>query len=255
MRETRLLGGSTNNRIELNLFTNSTNSAPSVELIQDTYDSFVTCFGPINNVTVWYNPYPNTKDSAEYKQNLEDSFDRVIETTSLSDGYIRSIERSESEFMFMLEHDWNFLQIDHSLDEICEQMNELKLAHLRFNKRPNRAVGADSVNFKQVNGSLFPVCLTPFPSNNPHIIHRERYLESAFKMLRRMSGSKGVEERLNNKGIKAAIYGPIEQPNKVIHTNGRDALYNQCPVCGTEKPVESKFCSPKCRSKSFTMTS
>jgi len=34
-------------------------------------------------------------------------------------------------------------------------------------------------------------------------------------------GSKGIEEFLNNKGIIAGIYGELNHPRTITHTNGR----------------------------------
>jgi len=247
MKGTTFHGGSTSNKIELNIFTNATVDAPSTDIIERTYHSFLSTFGPVSKVTVWLDSKPNIENAKEYKKNLEEIFDNVNETYSLSDGYIRSIRASNSEFMFMLEHDWEFLQIDHTLDEICKQMNEHALTHLRFNKRDNIPSVGDSEGLMQVDGFLFPFCLTSWTSNNPHIIHRNRYLSSAFKHIRIDKGSKGIEEKLRNKHIHSAIYGPIGHPATIFHLNGRHEKYNQCPVCGAEKQANVTFCSLKCR--------
>jgi len=163
MKTTMYHGGNTN-RIELNIFTNSTSYAPSLDLIQSTYESFTNQFGFITPVKIWYNPFPNVKDSKIYKKNLESMFDNVTETSSLSDGYIRSIQESNSEFLFMLEHDWDFLDIESSLEDICKQMNEYALVHLRFNKRSNLPVAGDAFGLTQINGTFFPFCRTGFVS-------------------------------------------------------------------------------------------
>ena len=203
--------------ISLHIFTNSTVNAPSTKHIDETYQSFLDVFGEIH-VTVWCDPNPNVEKSQKYIKNLK--FGTINVTKSLSDGYIRAIKENNDEFMFMLEHDWTFLEITNSLDDLCKQMNEGKLTHLRFNKRRNDPVKCDTW-IKQKDGSFFSYCLTPCVSNNPHIIHRQRYIDTALPHIRLKSGSKGIENQLYNKGVNSAIYGPIGLPKTVHHLHGR----------------------------------
>jgi hypothetical protein len=246
MNEPTNHGGDTNSRVELNIFTNSTTyNSPSTDMIEKAYDSFSSQFGPVEKVTVWLDPSPNVGAATQYKQNLKEKFNNVRITSSLSDGYIRSIQESQSEFMFMLEHDWTFLEIDHNFEQICNQMNEIGLTHLRFNKRYNLPVIIEKDGLIQVNGSYFSFCMTHFVSNNPHIIHRERYLKTAFKYLEKKKGSLGIEEKLKNKQVMAAIYGPVKFPNKIQHMDGRNIKPTVCYVCGTTIPKTQVICNSK----------
>jgi hypothetical protein len=203
--------------ISLHIFTNSTVNAPSTHHIDETYQSFLDTFGEIH-VTVWCDPNPNLQNSKQYIKNLK--FSTINVTKSLSDGYVKAIKQNKDEFLFMLEHDWKFLDIKHSIKELCEQMNESSITHLRFNKRTSRAVKCDA-NMTQEDGSIFSYCLTPCVSNNPHIIHRQRYIETALPHIEISTKSYGIENRLNNKGIKSAIYGPLNLPRTVQHLHGR----------------------------------
>ena len=207
--------------IELHIFTNATVNAPSTEIIKQTYYSFCDCFNYQGDVTVWYDPNPNTDCADEYLKNLKNIFSTVNITSSLSDGYVNAVTSSTAEFLFMLEHDWKFLPtITHSLDEICQVIKKENLVHLRFNKRLNKPIRLDK-RLHEVNSTI-TYCITPILSNNPHIIQKDIYLEKAFPYLKKESGSKGIERRLKRvKSLKGAIYGPLDYPPTVQHLDGR----------------------------------
>jgi len=208
--------------VELNIFTNSIFFAPETHIIEQTYRSFIKKFGKISNIRVWYHPYPNIEKSKQYKKNLKKIFKNIeiIETQSLSDGYIKAIKSSILDFMFMLEHDWEFLDtIIHSLEEIIFTMRNNNLWHLRFNKRWNKALGCDKwIEEKQFE---IPVCFTSCISNNPHIINKNLYIKKALPMIKKSETSKGIEGNISNKGISATIYGPLNYPPTIRHLDGR----------------------------------
>lgn len=206
--------------IELHIFTNSTAfHSPSTGLIERAAQSFAITFGQIET-TVWCDRHPNEQQAPEYVAALRKRFPRVVESDSLSDGYLRAVRGSESDFLFMLEHDWEFLEIPVTLEDLCVQVEESELTHLRFNKRPNRALFWDKW-LKQEQGSRFAFCRTPCVSNNPHVIHRRRYLDTAMPYVRHLPGARGLEERLSNRSIAAAVYGPIDLAPTIRHLNGR----------------------------------
>lgn len=208
--------------IELHLFTNATVSAPSTKMIESTYSSFCNCFNFNTTPIVWYDPKPNIKSSDDYSRNLKKIFPIVNVTSSLSDGYIQAVKNSTADFLFMLEHDWKFLStIKHSLQDICNLMISDRLVHFRFNKRSNLPVRLDK-RLQEVSSSI-QYCITPFLSNNPHIIQRELYLENALSYLKKEAGSKGIEQRLKRvKSLKGAIYGPLNYPQTVQHCDGKN---------------------------------
>ena len=210
--------------IELHIFTNATRSAPVTATIESTYSSFLETFGPVEKTSVWYDPKPNKKAGHEYKRNLEKLFGTVTTTASLVDGYARALKESDARFLFMLEHDWNFLgeRITHSLEDICHAMEREGLLHLRFNRLDNDSKEGDA-GLVEAQSKQLAYCVTPQLSNNPHIIQREIYLEDAFQYLKisKRSGSKGIEEQLTPvQSLTGAIYGPMGHPPTIVHLDG-----------------------------------
>ena len=141
-----------------------------------------------------------------------------VNSTGLADGYIKAIQSNTDDYLFMLEHDWEFIRKpDHSLQEICEMMKRDGITHLRFNKREN-------IIKKKYDTWLTDkgwYCETPFVSNNPHIIDRKAYLEYIKNgWIQRSKGSKGIEEIIS-KHINGAVYGRLGHPQMVRHLNGR----------------------------------
>ena len=136
-------------------------------------------------------------------------------TTGLADGYIKAIQDSTYDYIFMLEHYWEFVhKPEHSLEEIVDLMREEGISHLRFNKRENQPVKYDS--WLKDKGWY---CETPFVSNNPHIIDRVQYLNH-IKWIKRKGKDKGIEEIIS-KHINGAIYGGRGYTQVINHLRGR----------------------------------
>lgn len=210
--------------IELHIFTNSTISSPSTAMIEETLRSFKEIFSIDMQPTVWCDPNPNIEKSQEYLTDLKKIFSKVNQTTSLSDGYSKAVKESSFDFLFMLEHDWKFLDtITHSLNDIVEVMNEEHIVHLRFNKRSNISKKFDK-DLKEIKHKKMPYCLTNGVSNNPHIINRKKYLETALQFIVVREKSFGIESELSNRGIKAAIYGSENYPATILHKDGKHTL-------------------------------
>ena len=158
-----------------------------------------------------------------YKKNLLKYFDTVIDTNSLSHGYIKSVIRAKTEFIFQLEHDWIFNNnISHSLEMIVDAMKKYKLYHLRFNKRENIVSTWDKKMIEK-GDELFKYCITNNLSNNPHIINKRKYVDLVKrKIIKKSTGSLGIEhELLKHPDLEDAIYGPAGNPATVTHTDGR----------------------------------
>lgn len=208
-------------RVELHMFTNAIPSAPSTKVIEDSYASFVKTFG-YAIPKVWYHPHPNVKSANKYRERLEKIFPgNVTDTLSLSDGYIKAVKSSSADFLFMLEHDWVFLDnILHTIEDIVLVMQENNIYHLRFNKRKNEAVGCD----KYIEEKTFrvPVCFTTCLSNNPHIINRRLYSNYALPFLKKSKGSQGIENNISNIGLIGAIYGTEGYAKTVNHLDGSE---------------------------------
>jgi hypothetical protein len=211
-------------KISLNIFTNSTLSAPRTDIIERTYKSFIDTFGDNYPVTVYCDPHPNYKQGKYYLEALEKLFPVVHKTDSLSDGYIKAVRNTDAEFCVMLEHDWQFNKplIKHSLEEICKTMASHGLYHIRFNKRSNVISGWDiGLTEKHVPLRDFTWCETSVLSNNPHIIQVKPYREKCLPLLQIKPGSKGIEENLTHVGLVGAIYGGRDYPATVKHIDGR----------------------------------
>jgi hypothetical protein len=215
-------------KISLNIFTNSTLSAPKTDIIRRTYDSFCDTFGHEYPVTVYCDPKPNFKMSKFYFEELQKYFPFVYKANSLSDGYIKAVNSPYNEdFMFMLEHDWQFNNqlIKHSLEEIAAVMSAHGLYHLRFNKRANVVSGWD-IGLKEKKCFYsreleLTYCETSVLSNNPHIIDVKKYREKCLPLLQIKPGSKGIEENLTHVGLTGCIYGGRDYPATVKHIDGR----------------------------------
>ena len=215
--------------ISLNIFTNCTASAPSTDMIERTYKSFCETFGEIKP-TIWCDMHPNIKMAESYIKNLLNLFSYVNMTSSLSDGYLNSIQNPNNcDYLFQLEHDWLFNKdlIKHSLTEIIEVMDMYNIYHFRFNKRTNRPAGWDKyMNEQKITNEqhdyALAFCRTNNISNNPHIISRKKYLDEISKHVKILSGSKGVEEELNAIGkYESCVYGPAGYPATITHQDGR----------------------------------
>lgn len=206
---------------ELHIFTNSTINSPSTELIAHTYNSFLKTFNLDCPVTVWYDPKPNKEKADLYHKNLTKIFTNINITKSLSDGYISAVKNSSADFLFMLEHDWQFLDnINDGLQDICSIMFENKLCHLRFNKRANESINVDK-NLVEIKERI-SYCITPALSNNPHIVNRSLYIDQALPYVKLKSGAKGIEHKLFKvKDLYGAIYGPLKYPPTIKHLDGK----------------------------------
>lgn len=175
----------------LNVFTHPINN-PTID---QTVLSFIRTFGNDLPMKVW-----------------EDGRN----TKGLADGYIKAVKECKSDYIFMLEHDWEFIhRPEHSLKEIIKMMNEEGIVHLRFNKRKNEAVNMDT--YMKDKGWY---CATPFVSNNPHIISRKAYLGFIEQgWIKNLPGSRGIEEELSNY-ITGAVYGGVGYRQVIKHLNG-----------------------------------
>jgi len=157
-----------------------------------------------------------------YFEELKKYFPAVYKTSSLSDGYVKSIKNSDAEYLFQLEGDWLFNKdkIRHSLEEIITAMASHELYHMRFNKRANIISGWDIGLKERIAGNVI-YCETSVLSNNPHIIHRKTYIKKCLPLIEIKPGSKGIEENLTHVGLTGGIYGGISYPATVKHQDGR----------------------------------
>lgn len=207
--------------MQVNLFTNCHDFAPDTSLVEKTYGSFVDTFGE-QPVCVWCDPHPRVEVALQYEENLLKLFSDVRMTSSLANGYIRSIVEGDERFVFQLEGDWFFHKerISNSLEELEDLMLRQGLYHFRFNKRANIIAGWD-YSLLEVKETI-PYCVTSNLSNNPHIIDRLEYKNNLLGYLKDRDGSHGIEEELNKAGkFTSGIYGPLLYPAAITHLDGR----------------------------------
>ena len=216
-------------KIELHIFTNCWITAPDTEIVRACRRSFIHTFGDIKQ-TLWCDSHgPKERFFIHYKKNLQKYFPVVNKTRSLSDGYIRAIQESQSDWLFMLEGDWIFVDelITQSLQEIIQMMSDEDIYHLRFNKRKNIVKAWDkhlnNRTYISKDGLQIEYCETPILSNNPHIINRKVYLDFIKKgYIKNLPGSKGIEEIISKQpDTFGCIYGKKNHPATVRHLDGR----------------------------------
>lgn len=211
--------------LDVNLFTNCTEKySNDSSLIKNTLNSFRERFGDcINNLNIFIDPQPNEENYETYKKAILEDIrpDNIIKTNGLADGYVESTKFCETEYIFQLEHDWNFLPtITHSLEFLVNCMRKTGMEHLRFNKRHNIHAVNEKLTEIEVDGCKF--CKTTKRSNNPHIIDRKQYLEQWNRYIDLSNTPKradGIENQMV--GLTGYIYGPFNHPTQIFHTDGR----------------------------------
>lgn len=214
--------------IELKVFTNCTYHIKNHQTIHDTIKSFENTFGPYP-MQIFVDPNPNLKDSDDYINELKERYSDVQISDSLSDGYIKAVNQSKSEFLFMLEHDWSFIKerIHHSLEEICDIMKRDSLHHLRFNQYDNKY--KDGVDMKCYCESIFECdeyVKVRGASNNPHLIYSNIYKRDLMKYIKKEKGSIGIEQNLTNSQGNFAVYGKVNHQHTINHTDGQKVWKN-----------------------------
>ena len=212
--------------VDLNIFTNCTkNFSNNASLITNTFNSFVDTFSLdlINNIRVFVDPQPKDCNLNNYIEQIKKNipYDEIIITNGLADGYIKSINICESDYLFQLEHDWIFTKnIKHSLNDIMSLIVGIDSEHFRFNKRSNVVHGEDVLVERSYDGMKY--CKTPIRSNNPHIINRKSYIDkwnAHINLNNILNGSNGIENNLKNTG--GFVYGPMHMSQSIIHTDGK----------------------------------
>lgn len=213
--------------LDLNIFTNCTEKySDDASLIKNTYESIIKVFGDehLGKVRIFMDPQPCGEKVHDYRVHIQEAIsglDGMFITDGLADGYIKSTEVCESDYIFQVEHDWEFLPtITHDLAFLVDCMKKENMHHLRFNKRNNIHAANERLTEVVVNGATF--CRTTKRSNNPHIIDRKQYLEQWNRFIDLTNTPKradGIENKMV--GLTGYIYGPFNYPTQVHHTDGR----------------------------------
>src|SRR5579864_2102625 len=169
--------------LDLNVFTNFSANRVEQLPICKTLRSFGMAFGfaSFSNIRIFCHAAPlSVPFDALHEAVLEAVPGRVMElhsTRSLVDGYVRSLELSNAEMVFQLEHDYLFdaTRIEHRVLDIAQAMRIAGIPYLRFNVGPNRDNELDRVSPIDMAG--IPICKTVIFSNRPHLLDRAYALQ------------------------------------------------------------------------------
>ena len=201
--------------VRLNLFTNCKPKA--FDLLKRAYESFLDTFEKIP-LTIYCDPKPDIEHFQEYKQNIKNYFKTdLIETTTLSDGYIKSLEAKE-DYLFQLQHDFVFQNINHSLKEILSVMDKTNNLYLGFNSHQNKIMEYyySFMREKEYNGLKY--IEMDNISDRPHIINRKLYKEKCLPKIKLTGRLEEIEVSLTKNEITGIQYGGIDYPPTIIHT-------------------------------------
>jgi len=220
--------------VDLNIFTNCTKRySDSGNLIGNTVKSLLNIFGDhhINFIRVFIDPQPCPEKLDSYIEYISKEawlpqygslIDELFVTNGLADGYIKSTQVCDTDYIFQVEHDWIFLDtIKHDLGFLINCMKEQSMHHLRFNKRANIHKPWDRLTPISVLGCDF--CKTSIRSNNPHIIDRQSYLNkwnSYIDLSNTPNRADGIENKMV--GLDGYIYGGFQYPQQIQHVDGRN---------------------------------
>lgn len=206
----------------LNIFTNCTNEILTRPTIYDTYESYVKTFGKPESFTIYCDPNPNPQSLQEYLKRLREYFNvEPVVTKGLADGWVKSIQNAPTSHIFQLEADWNFQNIDHSIEYIMQMMQKNGLFYMRFNQHMNQ----DYRWLRKWQTRLIGkkgYCLSDNLSNNPHILEVDYYKRHLLHLIDpEVPGAGLIEQNLEKIGHWGAVYGNYGHPPTILHTDGR----------------------------------
>ncbi|NCU40990.1 glycosyltransferase family 2 protein, partial [Candidatus Saccharibacteria bacterium] len=206
----------------LNLFTNCHLGCTTDPTIFDTYENYCATFGKPEKVDIYCDPNPNPDLFNEYSKQIKAYFGKdPIKTTGLADGYRKSLE-TDSEYIFQLEADWSFQNINHTIQDIVREMHKDDLWFMLFNQHKNQydpKLRKWQTYFKPSESQLY--CWSDRVSNNPHIINIAYYKKHIVPLIDWTIGGSGrIEQELETK-FNIAIYGVLGQDPTIKHEDMR----------------------------------
>jgi len=217
--------------LDLNVFTNFCANTVERLPVCDTLRSFGAAFGfePFANIRVFCHAAPLRVPFDALHEALRRTVPgRTIElhsTRGLADGYVRSLELSDADVVFQLEHDYRFdaTRIAHGVRDIAQAMRAAGVPYLRFNVGPNCDDAFDRITPVDMAG--IPVCRTVIFSNRPHLLDRNYALQHYVPRINRAGrASLGIEKELTAAFRIGWIYGPPAHPPVITHTDASNAL-------------------------------
>lgn len=217
--------------LDLNIFTNFCSNRIEKLPIFGTLQSFGAAFGfeSFSNIRVFCHAAPLSVPFDTFHAALLRTIPgRAVElysTRGLADGYVRSLQLSNAEVLYQLEHDYQFdpSRIGHRVSEIAQAMRAAGVPYLRFNIGPNMDNELDRITAFDMAG--IPVCKTVIFSNRPHLLDRAYALQHYLPKINPAGrGYRGIEKELTAAFKAGWIYGPAGHPAVIHHTDGHTAL-------------------------------
>ncbi|MEJ2039571.1 MAG: hypothetical protein P8X55_11645, partial [Desulfosarcinaceae bacterium] len=168
-------------RLSLLITTNATRKlqrnihlgAPGTGLVEQTYTSLLSAIGPALSDTCtkflcFDRPAEPGAVDRQYEDNLKAFADRfgftfhVSDHCGLRDAVRAMVDRLQTPYLMLLEHDWRFLQFPPHLGRLIHLFDIAPHIHaVRFNKRSNRISNFDFLlSTEQAAGGL-PLLRTP----------------------------------------------------------------------------------------------
>lgn len=151
---------------------------PSPTIINKTLDSLwdripeVKC---ANHKLIYNRPKLLRGGAAEYQQNIfklcadyDLSYEQYI-NNGLRSTLLRALTEVDTELIFFVEHDWEFIRSVNLLGIIETILKNNNINYVRLNKRPNEPGGAWNTMISEVTGKKVPLCKVSTFSNNPYI--------------------------------------------------------------------------------------
>ena len=217
--------------LDLNVFTNF--SANTIEQLPifGTLQSFGTAFGfnSFSNIRVFCHAAPLCVPFEAFHAALIRTIPgRAIElysTRGLADGYVRSLQLSNAEVLYQLEHDYQFDagRINHAVSDIARAMRAGNVPYLRFNIGLNKDNELDRITAFDMAG--ISVCKTVIFSNRPHLLDRAYALQHYVPHINLTGrGYRGIEKELTTAFRTGWIYGEVGHPAVIRHTDGHTSL-------------------------------
>jgi pyrroloquinoline quinone biosynthesis protein E len=161
-------------------------SPPGTGLVEETYRSLKDVFGGsidrVHKILCMDGFDPSNADKTAYRRNLE-TFCRTHEfhffcppTSGLLQMLAAVAETIDSDWILLLEHDWQFVGEPIDLDHLlCHLNRHQQVRYMRFNKRPNHIYRFDFILETEQEIDEVPLLRTTAHSNNPCLIRTHTF--------------------------------------------------------------------------------
>ncbi|MEO5368668.1 MAG: hypothetical protein H7833_01185 [Magnetococcus sp. DMHC-1] len=222
-------------KLDLNLFTNFCSNHIDDTPLFNTIESLHKQVGLdiFNSIKVFCHHGPFIHNRMQFYQKVAASLVgypfTFYYTRGLADGYLKSIQVSDADYLFQFEHDWVFIQgrLRHDLLTICQSMQNNSIPYVRFNRFPNQSTTVETLSAVPDCVGDVPFCKTTQFSNNPHLLDREHARLTYMPLINiKKARSSGIEENITRQYREGWIYGDLLQEPVILHTDGKKYMKN-----------------------------